>query len=206
MGSRSPRDDGRREAARAAGVAAALIAASLFCLFIALVLQSTSTSTSGGGGGGGGVREERGGAVYSAAVTVLSGLHPSNDLLHIGTLFPVFNLTVHVEVLPGGKAGGGVCLGGHSVSAVVSYDGAFLGEGSVGRVCVEPQQQEGAVAATAWGRNVWMPWVLRRRLAEEMKRGEAELEVAVPMRGGHVLVCKAKIGGDLSPCTLEASN
>uniref|UniRef100_A0A0E0H300 Late embryogenesis abundant protein LEA-2 subgroup domain-containing protein n=1 Tax=Oryza nivara TaxID=4536 RepID=A0A0E0H300_ORYNI len=204
MGSRSPRDDGRREVARAAGVAAALIAASLFCLFIALVLQSTSTS--GGGGDGGVVREECGRAAYSAAVTVLSGLHPSNDLLHIGTLFPVFNLTVHVEVPPGGKAGG-VCLGGHSVAAVVSYGGAFLGEGSVGRVCVEPQQQEGDVAATAWGRDVWMPWVLRRRLAEEMKRGEAELEVAVPMRGGDVLVCKAKIGGDLSPCTLEeASN
>lgn len=77
----------------------------------------------------------------------------------------------------------------------------------MGRVCVEPQQQEGDVAATAWGRDVWMPWVLRRRLAEEMKRGEAELEVAVPMRGGDVLVCKAKIRGDLSPCTLEeASN
>ncbi|EAZ31302.1 hypothetical protein OsJ_15413 [Oryza sativa Japonica Group] len=205
MGSRSPRDDGRREVARAAGVAAALIAASLFCLFIALVLQSTSTS--GGGGDGGGVREECGRAAYSAArYRAQRGGTPRTTCCISGRSSRCSTSPSTSSAPPAGKPGG-FCLGGNSVAAVVSYGGAFLGKGSVGRFCVEPQQQEGDVAATAWGRDVWMPWVLRRRLAQEMKRGEAELEVAVPMRGGDVLVCKAKIGGDLSPCTLEeASN
>ncbi|KAF0892983.1 hypothetical protein E2562_021285 [Oryza meyeriana var. granulata] len=105
----TPRDDGRRAAARVVGVEAALIAGALFCLLLALFASSTS----------GDIRERAAtarGAVYSAAVTEVAGL-PSY-WYDPQVYSPVFGLTVQVKVPGGGKAD--VCLGGHSVAAVVS--------------------------------------------------------------------------------------
>ncbi|KAF0892981.1 hypothetical protein E2562_021283 [Oryza meyeriana var. granulata] len=78
-------------------------------------------------------------AVYSAAITVAGGLHPWQDLmgpLSRKTLYPVFDVAIHVEVPGGAKAR--VCLGGHSVAAIVLFDGVVLGKGSLWHLCVEP--------------------------------------------------------------------
>uniref|UniRef100_A0A0D9W6Z2 Late embryogenesis abundant protein LEA-2 subgroup domain-containing protein n=1 Tax=Leersia perrieri TaxID=77586 RepID=A0A0D9W6Z2_9ORYZ len=178
----SPCDDGSsRGAARDIRVSAALVAASLIGLLLALFVSVVSSKS--------GDIPER--PVYSVSITEFEDLptYWNNKLAYS----PVLGLTVHVKVPGGGKSD--VCIGGHTVAAVVSYGGAFLAEGPVPRLSVKPLQED-AVAVAAWGWDAWVPKFLRSRFIEERERGEAAVDVAVPMRGGEVLVCKAKIGGD----------
>ncbi|KAL6651016.1 hypothetical protein ACP70R_009941 [Stipagrostis hirtigluma subsp. patula] len=147
------------------------------------------------------------GPEYTVAVTGVAGL----DHLAAGgtptTLSPVFNLTVRID-----NAGHKVlsaCVRGRP-TVVVSYGDAFLGRGSVPAFCAGVRQVEER-AATAWGQDVAVPRFLRERLAGELERGEAEVDVQVtispagcPRCGDTVLVCKAKIGGGpSSPCGLD---
>uniref|UniRef100_A0A0D9W6Z3 Late embryogenesis abundant protein LEA-2 subgroup domain-containing protein n=1 Tax=Leersia perrieri TaxID=77586 RepID=A0A0D9W6Z3_9ORYZ len=197
----SPCDNGCRGPARDLGRSAALTTVSLIFLLLALFVIASSTY-------GDNIREEHAAtaprAVYSAAVTKVDGLH---GYLFRGRSYdsyePVFYLTIHMKVPGGGE--NDVCIGGRSAAAVVSYGDVFLGKGSVPRLCVEPHQ-EGAVAVMAWGIDVRIPQVMKSRLNGDLKRGETELDVAVPMRSGEVLVCKAKIGGGPFPCTLEEAS
>uniref|UniRef100_A0A0D9W6Z1 Late embryogenesis abundant protein LEA-2 subgroup domain-containing protein n=1 Tax=Leersia perrieri TaxID=77586 RepID=A0A0D9W6Z1_9ORYZ len=169
------------------GVALGLTAVLLMCTHLGLWVVDIRNHTAAARG-----------AEYSLAVTDFAGLSSYRELSS-----PVIGLALSVRVPAAAKAE--VCVGGHAVAAAVSYGDAFLGKGSVPRLCVEPGQ-EGAVAVTAWGVDVTVPWFLRKRMMQEQKKGEAELDVAVPIRGGEVLVCKAKIGGGMSPCTLEEAS
>ncbi|CAN6235577.1 unnamed protein product [Urochloa humidicola] len=138
---------------------------------------------------------------YTVAITGADGLDQQ-----AAALSPVFNLTVRID--NAGNTQYRACVEGLSAAAV-SYGDAFLAGGSVPPFCAE----EGEVqerAATAWGQGVVVPRFLRERLAGELARGEAAVDVQVTTPANcyrcsdTVLVCgKAKIGGDPAPCRRE---
>ncbi|KAF8704167.1 hypothetical protein HU200_031662 [Digitaria exilis] len=144
---------------------------------------------------------------YMVAITGVTGL---DDLASATgdepSLSPVFNLTVRID--NSGNTLHRACVYGLS-TAVVSYGDAFLGKGSVPQFCAEKEEVQER-AATAWGQGVVAPEFLRERLAGEMKRGEAAVDVQVTTPADcykcsdNVLVCsKVKIGGDPAPCRRE---
>jgi hypothetical protein len=143
------------------------------------------------------------GPEYKVTITGVSGLDlAAGDDRR--TLSPVFELTVHINN-PDKVSNG--CVHGQS-TAVVSYGDAILGKGSVPPFCAK-ENQESERSATAWGQDVVVPTFLRERLAGELERGEATLDVQVTMPGDcyrcldWVLVCKARIGGPPAPCRVD---
>ncbi|CAN6276245.1 unnamed protein product [Urochloa humidicola] len=142
------------------------------------------------------------GPEYTVAITGAAGLDALAALDRRPTLSPVFNLTVHINNAR--DLFDTACLGKFSTAAV-SYGDAFLARGSVPAFCAGPEQ-ESESDATAWGQDVVLPRFLRERLAGELERGEAEVDVQVKTPDGHddwVLVCKAKIGGGPAPCSRD---
>ncbi|XBI59828.1 hypothetical protein VPH35_040835 [Triticum aestivum] len=147
---------------------------------------------------------------YTVNITSVDGLDPAQDL-HSDrqALSPVFGITVQIDNTHNKLAG--KCVGGDGSSVVVSYGDALLGKGMVPGFCVQPTRV-GEAASKAWGMNEQVPHFLRDRLAGELERGQAVVDVAVRTPGGGgcyidgcvdtVLVCKAKIGGGSSPCFL----
>ncbi|KAL6651017.1 hypothetical protein ACP70R_009942 [Stipagrostis hirtigluma subsp. patula] len=141
---------------------------------------------------------------YAVAVTGVAGLDLAAG--DAPALSPVFNLTVRID--NAGNLLSTACVYSHA-TAVVSYGDAFLGKGSVPAFCAGERQVEER-AATAWGQDVVVPRFLRDRLAGELERGGAEVDVEVTISPAgcaschdKVLVCKAKIGGGPSPCELD---
>ncbi|CAN6228777.1 unnamed protein product [Urochloa humidicola] len=138
---------------------------------------------------------------YTVSITGADGLAPAAALSS-----PVFNLTVRIN--NSGNTQYRACVEGLSAAAV-SYGDAFLAKGSVPPFCAE----EGEVqerAATAWGNDVVLPRFLRERLAGELARGEAAVDVQVTTPADcyqcsdTVLVCgNAKIGGGPAPCRMQ---
>ncbi|CAL5031117.1 unnamed protein product [Urochloa decumbens] len=138
---------------------------------------------------------------YTVSITGADGL---DDLA--AALSPVFNLTVRID--NAGNTHYRACVKGLSAAAV-SYGDAFLAKGSVPPFCAEKREVQER-AATAWGNDVVVPRFLRERLAGELARGEAVVDVQVTTPADcfkcsdTVLVCgKAKIGGDPAPCRRE---
>ncbi|KAI4976731.1 hypothetical protein ZWY2020_050338 [Hordeum vulgare] len=116
------------------------------------------------------------------------------------TLSPVLNLTVDIKEYFLDYA----CMGGWFTELTVSYGDAVLGRGAVPWFCVL-RMMEDEVAVQARGVDVVVPRFLRERLAGELERGEAVLDVTMtdPMLYGSVIACKAKIGGGPCHCKLE---
>ncbi|CAL5068811.1 unnamed protein product [Urochloa decumbens] len=136
---------------------------------------------------------------YSVAVAAVAGLDPALDLSARGRpmLSPVFNVTVHIDNTR--NAFHRTCVP-DLLAAEVSYGDAFLGRGTLPKICAGTRRQaEGVVRA--WGQDLVVPWFLRDQLAGELAAGEAEVDVHLmrPHRSS-LLVCKAKIGGGLSRC------
>jgi hypothetical protein len=99
-------------------------------------------------------------------------------------------------------------------TAAVSYEDAFLANGTVPSLCAEEKRESERVAARAWGDAVAVPRFLRDQMAGELAVGEASVDVKATMprysalgtRGDAVLSCKAKIGvgaGPSAPCRLD---
>jgi hypothetical protein len=138
---------------------------------------------------------------YTVTITSVDGLDPA-ALEQRSDLSPVIGIAVRID--NSRYKLGGQCLGMNSY-AVVSYGDAVLGKGTVPEFCA-CTLGVGEAAATAWGMDVQVPRFLRDRLAGELMRGEAVLDVAVRTPGNchrcmdTVLVSKARIGGDPSPC------
>ncbi|TVU15306.1 hypothetical protein EJB05_38820, partial [Eragrostis curvula] len=144
--------------------------------------------------------------IYSVAIASVAGLDPARDLTAAGrtTLSPVWNVTVHINNLR--NAYDTECVPSLS-TATVSYGDAFLGKGSVPEFCARKRRESERVARV-WGQDMVVPRFLRDQLAGELAMGEAAVDVKVTMPNGcsamvctdDVLICKAKIGGGLSPC------
>jgi hypothetical protein len=143
---------------------------------------------------------------YTVTITSVDGLDPAvleqRSDLAMAALSPVFGISVRID--NSRYKVGETCLGMRS-SAVVSYGDAVLGKGTVPEFCA-CKLGVGEAAATAWGMDVQVPRFLRERLAEELRRGEAVLDVVVRTPGDcrgcmdTVVVSKARIGGGPSPC------
>ncbi|KAK3144301.1 hypothetical protein QOZ80_4AG0311220 [Eleusine coracana subsp. coracana] len=135
---------------------------------------------------------------YSVAITGVDSPDPAVDLSTAGqTLSPVFNLTLRID--------NNGCIPGRSTLSL-SYGNTFLGKGSVPEFCSTKKEAQ-EIEITAWGQEVLVPRFLRERMAGELERKEAAVDIQVTMPpechvcGNWVLTCsKAKIGGDPSPC------
>uniref|UniRef100_A0A8I6XS76 Late embryogenesis abundant protein LEA-2 subgroup domain-containing protein n=1 Tax=Hordeum vulgare subsp. vulgare TaxID=112509 RepID=A0A8I6XS76_HORVV len=141
---------------------------------------------------------------YTVTITSVDGLDLHSDRQ---ALSPVFGITVHIDSTHNQMTN--ECVGGVGSSAIVTYGDALLAKGTMPGLCVQRTKVREA-ATKAWGMNVEVPHFLRDRLASELERGQAVVDVAVRTPGGGgcyingcldtVLVCKAKIGGGPSPC------
>uniref|UniRef100_R7W367 Late embryogenesis abundant protein LEA-2 subgroup domain-containing protein n=1 Tax=Aegilops tauschii TaxID=37682 RepID=R7W367_AEGTA len=145
---------------------------------------------------------------YSVAITGAEGLDPARDLRSFDrrpTLSPVFNLTVHIELLDDSYYR--ACIGGHPAKLAVSYGGALLAEVEgplLPELRVGPHEGRGA-NITARGVEVAVPRFERDRLAAELERGQAAFDVVVmaPRYDRQVLACKAMIGAGLRACDFQ---
>ncbi|VAH14225.1 unnamed protein product [Triticum turgidum subsp. durum] len=145
---------------------------------------------------------------YSIAITGAEGLDPARDLRSFDRrprLSPVFNLTVHIELLDDSYYR--ACIGGHQAKIAVSYGGALLAEAEgplLPELCVGPRQGRGA-NITARGVDVAVPRFVRDRLAAELERSDAAFDVVVmaPRYDRQVLACKAMIGAGLCACDFQ---
>jgi hypothetical protein len=136
---------------------------------------------------------------YSVAVAAVAGVDPVRDLSERGrpALSPVLNVTFHIDNTRSLEDRD--CVRDLS-SATVTYGDAFLGKGTVPPFCARPREVAEGVAR-AWGEDVVVPWFLRDQLAGELAVGEATVDVQLRMpKPKLMLICKAKIGGGLSPC------
>ncbi|KAF8641505.1 hypothetical protein HU200_067801 [Digitaria exilis] len=132
---------------------------------------------------------------YWVAVTAVSGLDDDLSARSRPTISPVFNVTVHMDSTR--DSADGRCVPDLS-TAEVSYGDAFLGKGTLPKICAGKRLEAEGVAR-AWGQDVVVPWFLRDQLAGEMEVGDAAVDVHLRMDGS-LLVCKAKIGGGISLC------
>ncbi|KQJ87437.1 hypothetical protein BRADI_4g11110v3 [Brachypodium distachyon] len=155
----------------------------------------------------------------SVTITGTDGLDNATDLIRhptttATTLTPVFKLAFRITKRDDCSCHS--CIGGPHNKLAVSYGGALLADraGSlVPEICADGPSQE--LNVTAWAVDVGVPPFLREQLAAELERGEAVFDATmthdeppchsmVCPPSQPVLVCKAKIGEGLCPCTYES--
>ncbi|KAF8692868.1 hypothetical protein HU200_039225 [Digitaria exilis] len=139
---------------------------------------------------------------FHVAVASFSGLDPS-----LATMDPTFELTVRI-VEP--RKWSVACVE-RDTTVVVSYRGVRLASGPVPGFCARAENTTDESSVMAWGAAVPVPRFARERLAEEMSRGEAAVDVALvgPARycvncAQTVVECKPRLGqhggeGESSP-------
>nr|CAB3485081.1 unnamed protein product [Digitaria exilis] len=154
--------------------------------------------------------------VFSVAVAGTAGLDLAQDVSSApapettSTLSPVIiNLTFHINNSRNSEYR--ACVPDLSTMAV-SYGDVPLANGSVPAFCAGKKNESEDVSATARGdATVAVPRAQLDQLAGELAAGEAAVDVKVTMPGycvksqcrDAVLTCKAKIGGEPSPCRLD---
>ncbi|KAK3154645.1 hypothetical protein QOZ80_2BG0193310 [Eleusine coracana subsp. coracana] len=140
---------------------------------------------------------------YSVAIAGFSGLDPDRDLL-APTLDPTFDLTLRI-VEP--RKYSTACVARDS-TATVSYRGAVLAQGPAPGFCGRNDgNATEAKGVMAWGSAVAVPQFARDRLAEELRRGEAAVDVTIASPARYcqycfqmVIHCAPRLGsGEASP-------
>lgn len=134
---------------------------------------------------------------FTVAVAGFSGLDPA-----LPTMDPTFDLTVRIAEPRRWSA---ACVE-RGTTAVVSYRGVRLASGPVPGFCGRSENTTEASSVMAWGTAVPVPRFARDRLAEELRRGEADVDVVL-MGPAHcvdchqtVIECKPRLGhGEASP-------
>ncbi|KAG2652381.1 hypothetical protein PVAP13_1NG351500 [Panicum virgatum] len=135
---------------------------------------------------------------YSVAVAAFSGLDPARAAMD-----PTFDLTVRIKEP---RKWSTACV--ERSTAVVSYRGARLASGPVPGFCGRNENTTEVSSVMAWGTGVPVPQFARDRLADELARGEAAVDVVLtgPVRyQGRfyvqtVIECKPRLGrGEASP-------
>ncbi|OEL28500.1 hypothetical protein BAE44_0010478 [Dichanthelium oligosanthes] len=135
---------------------------------------------------------------YSVAVAAFSGLDPARAIMD-----PTFDLTVRIKEP---RKWSTACVE-RDTTAVVSYRGARLASGPVPGFCGRNENTTEAGSVMAWGTAVPVPQFARDRLAEELARGEAAVDVALMGPARYcvqcvqtVIECKPRLGrGEASP-------
>lgn len=108
-------------------------------------------------------------------VAGFSGLDPYHDLLAPVPLDPTFDLTLRI-VEP--RKYSTACIARDS-TAVVSYLGVELARGPVRGFCGRNENTTEERSVMAWGNAVTVPRFARERLAEELRRGNAAVDVTL---------------------------
>jgi hypothetical protein len=124
---------------------------------------------------------------YSVTVAGFSGLDPDRDLLAPGraTLDPTFDLTLRIKEPRKYMT---ACVESDS-TATVSYRGAQLARGPVPGFCGRNGNTTEVRSVMAWGIAVAVPQFARDRLAEELRRGEAALDVTLASPARYCQTC-----------------
>lgn len=137
---------------------------------------------------------------YSVAVAAFSGLDPDLDLAR-ATLDPTFELTFRIKEPRKYSA---ECVE-RGTTASVSYHGVVLASGPVPEFCARKENVTELGSVMAWANAVPVPRFAREHLAEELRRGDAVVDVALlgPAAARHlqkVVECRAGLGrGETSP-------
>ncbi|CAL4968203.1 unnamed protein product [Urochloa decumbens] len=134
----------------------------------------------------------------TVTVAGFTGLDPS-----LPTMDPAFDLTVRIAEP---RRWSTACVE-RGTTAVVSYRGARLASGPVPGFCGRNENTTEASGVMAWGAAVPVPRFARDRLAEEMPRGEADVDVALVGPARYcvncvqtVIECRPRLGrGEASP-------
>jgi hypothetical protein len=141
---------------------------------------------------------------YSVAVSSFSGLDSDRDLSSTRTtLDPTFDLTLRI-VEP--RKYSTACVERDS-TATVSYRGVQLAQGPVPGFCGQNENVTEVGNVMAWGNAVVVPRFARDRLTEELRRGEAALDVTLTSPARYCryclqkeIHCKPRLGrGEASP-------
>ncbi|KAL6899417.1 hypothetical protein ACP4OV_006075 [Aristida adscensionis] len=135
---------------------------------------------------------------YSVAVAGFSGLDPDRAAMD-----PTFDLTVRIKE----PRRWSVACVERGTAAAVSYRGAPLARGPVPGFCGRAENTTEVGSVMAWGAAVPVPRFARERLAEELGRGEADVDVTLTAPARYclnclqmVIECKARLGrGEASP-------
>jgi hypothetical protein len=135
---------------------------------------------------------------FTVAVKGFSGLDPA-----LPTMDPTFDLTVRIAEPRKWSA---ACVE-RGTTAVVSYRGARLASGPVPGFCGRSENTTEVSSVMAWGTSVPVPRFARDRLAEELRRGEADVDVVLMGPATYcvncvqtVIECKPRLGhGEASP-------
>ncbi|EMS66622.1 hypothetical protein TRIUR3_18796 [Triticum urartu] len=137
---------------------------------------------------------------YTVAVAAFSGLDPDVDLAR-ATLDPAFDLTFRIMEPRKYSA---ECVD-RGTTASVSYRRVVLASGPVPEFCARKENVTEVGSVMAWGNAVPVPRFARERLAEELRRGNATVDVALlgpaaPRQLQKVVECTAVLGrGEASP-------
>ncbi|CAN6273503.1 unnamed protein product [Urochloa humidicola] len=134
----------------------------------------------------------------TVSVAGFTGLDPS-----LPTMDPTFDLTVRIAEP---RRWSTTCIE-RDTTAVVSYRGARLASGPVPGFCGRNENVTEASSVMAWGAAVPVPRFARDRLAEELRRGEADVDVALVSPARYcvncvqtVIECRPRLGrGEASP-------
>ncbi|PUZ76594.1 hypothetical protein GQ55_1G303300 [Panicum hallii var. hallii] len=134
---------------------------------------------------------------YSVAVAGFSGFDPARAVMD-----PTFDLTVRIKEP---RKWSTACV--ERGTAVVSYRGARLASGPVPGFCGRNENTTEVSSVMAWGTGVPVPQFARDRLADELGRGEAAVDVVLMGPVRHlisyvqtVIECKPRLGrGEASP-------
>uniref|UniRef100_A0ACD5YVN9 Uncharacterized protein n=1 Tax=Avena sativa TaxID=4498 RepID=A0ACD5YVN9_AVESA len=140
---------------------------------------------------------------YRVAVAGFSGLDPDRDL-SLATLDPTFDLTIRITEPRKYDA---ACFE-HGHVASVSYAGVALARGPVPEFCAKSENVTERGSVMAWGNGMVVPQFARERLAEELRRGDAAVDVALVAPPKYCKFCQQKVllctaalgrGGEPSP-------
>ncbi|KAE8783842.1 hypothetical protein D1007_42674 [Hordeum vulgare] len=137
---------------------------------------------------------------YTVAVAAFSGLDPDLDLAR-ATLNPTFDLTF---IINEPRRYSAECVE-RGTTASVSYHGVVLASGPVPEFCARNENVTEVGSVMAWGNAVPVPLFARERLAGELRRGDAAVDVAllgpaVARRLQRMVECTAGLGcGEASP-------
>lgn len=139
---------------------------------------------------------------FSVAVVGVSGLDPDRDLGR-PTLDPTFDLTVRIKE----PRRYSVACVERGTTAAVSYRGVQLASGPAPELCGRNENTTEARSVMAWGHANAVPEFARERLAEELRRGDAAVDVTLTTPARYcrscmqtVIECKPRVGsGEFSP-------
>ncbi|KAF0931584.1 hypothetical protein E2562_005549 [Oryza meyeriana var. granulata] len=125
---------------------------------------------------------------FSVAVAGFSGLDPDRDLGR-PTLDATFDLTIRIKEP---RRYSVACIE-RGKTAAVSYRGVPLANGPVPELCGKNEDTTEARSVMTWGHAMAVPEFAQERLAEELRRGDAAVDVTLTTLARYCTLCRQKV-------------